>query len=102
LGYGLSVAGLEVIGNPQATLYVRYVEPKSSAANAGIRRGDEVLAMNGQLAAEAIANDDFSALNAVNEGDELSLVIKRGGQVISVKLTASLMLLTPVQHAQVS
>jgi hypothetical protein len=101
LGYGVSVAGLEVIGNPQAPLYVRYVEPKSSAANAGIRRGDEVLAMNGQLAAEAIANDDFSALNAVNEGDELSLVIKRGGQVISVKLTASLMSLTPVQHAQV-
>ncbi len=101
LGYGVSVAGLEVAGQRDAPLFVRYVEPKSPAANAGIRRGDEVLAMNNQLASEAVANDDFSALNAMTEGEQLSLVLKRGNDVWSVTVTSALFYLTPVQHPQV-
>ena len=39
LGYGVSVAGLEVTGQPQRPLFVRWVEALSPAAAAGVQRG---------------------------------------------------------------
>src|SRR5262245_44097779 len=55
LGYGLAVADLEVTTpapQPAAPLSVRYVEPGSPAAAAGVVRGDRVLSVNGRSASD--------------------------------------------------
>ena len=90
LGYGVSVAGLEVTGQPTQPLYVRYVEPLSDAAAKGVVRGDQVLSINGRSAAEIIAANDYSALTAANVGDQLSLVLRNAGGDRSVTLTAGI------------
>ena len=59
LGYGVMVAGLEVSGHPDWPLYVRYIEPGSPAASAGVQRGDEVTAVNGRPVSELIAADEI-------------------------------------------
>ena len=68
LGYGVSVAGLEVEGQPTQPLYVRHVEPLSPAAALGVQRGDQVLAIDGRSAADLIASNDFSGLTAERRG----------------------------------
>ena len=78
LGYGLAVAGLEVTGQPNAPLYVRYLEPEGPAARAGIRRGEQIVSLNGRTSAELIAADnskgDFSVLTPNAAGDPLEVV----------------------------
>jgi hypothetical protein len=101
LGYGVSVAGLEVSGSPQSPLYVRYVEPLSPAAAAGVARGDQVISLNGRTSADIIAANDFSALTATASGQTLRLVLRRAGQDRTVTLTSAVFALTPVQGASV-
>jgi hypothetical protein len=101
LGYGVSVAGLEVIGQPAAPLYVRHVEPLSPAAAQGVQRGDEVLAMNGRSAGDLIAADDFSDLTADAAGEPLTLVLRRGSAQRTVVLSATVFTLTPVSGTAV-
>jgi carboxyl-terminal processing protease len=101
LGYGVSVAGLEVTGQPSMPLYVRHVEPQSDAAAKGIRRGDQVLSLNGRAVSEIIAANDFSALTAANAGDMLTLRLLNAGVERSVSLVATVFSLTPMQQAQV-
>ncbi len=101
LGYGLSVAGLEVSGQPQRPLYVRWVEALSPAAAAGVQRGDEVMAIGGRSAADIIASDDYSLLSPLAAGDSLTLRLRRSGQERSVVLTAAVFALTPVTGAAV-
>lgn len=102
LGYGVSVAGLEVRGQPGQPLFVRYVEPQSPAARAGVERGDQVLALNGRSAAEIVAADDFSALTAEREGQTLVLQLRRSGRADrGVTLTSAVFALTPVQGASI-
>jgi hypothetical protein len=97
LGYGVSVAGLEVQGRPEQPLFVRHVEPQSDAGLRGLRRGDEVLALNGRSAADIIAADDFSALVAEREGQALTLQLRGvDGTVRELTLTAGVFDLTPV------
>ena len=101
LGYGISVAGLEVTGQPQRPLYVRWVEALSPAAAAGVQRGDEVLAINGRSAVDIIASDDYSQLSALMAGESITLRLRRAGQERSVVLTAAVFALTPVSGAAV-
>ena len=102
MGYGVSVAGLEVTGRPDLPLYVRYVEPQSDAAAKGVQRGDQVLSLNGRAVADIIAANDFSALTAGREGDSLVLRLRNGGGVErSVTLTASVYGLTSVTNVSV-
>lgn len=96
LGYGVSVAGLEVAGEPQRPLLVRHVEALSPAAALGVQRGDEVLAVNGRSAAELIAADDFSALTAAAVGDRLTLRLRGAGAERTVVVTAAVHALTPL------
>jgi hypothetical protein len=101
LGYGVSVAGLEVTGQPTQPLYVRHVEPLSPAALQGVQRGDEVLAMNGRSAQDLIAADDFSDLTAEAVGEPLTLELRRGGVQRTVLLDSAVFTLTPVSGTAV-
>jgi carboxyl-terminal processing protease len=97
LGYGISVAGIEVRGQPEAPLFVRWVEPQSDGAARGVRRGDRVLALNGRPAAEIIDADDFSALVAEDAGEQLRLQLRdTAGVEREVTVTAGEFALTPV------
>ena len=106
LGWGVAVNGLEAVAQGQTRLFLRYVEPGSPAAQStalsgGLRRGDEILSINGTPAATVIANDDFSALSAAAQGDVLQLSVRRGaGAATTVTLSAALFSLTPVQTIQ--
>jgi hypothetical protein len=102
MGYGVSVAGLELDRDGSRPLWVRYVEPASPAGLAGVVRGDEVLTINGRAAGELVAADDFAALTAENEGDTLTLRLRRAGAERTVVLRAAVFSLTPVQGVQVS
>jgi carboxyl-terminal processing protease len=105
LGYGVAVAGIEVTQpspQPAQPLYVRYVEPLSPAAAAGVVRGDRVMTINGIAASTAIANDDFAALTPNAAGDRLSLVLRNSaGADRAVTITAAVYGLTPVQNASI-
>ena len=61
-----------MVGSPASPLLVRYVEPLSPAAVAGVVRGDRILAVNGRPAADIIAADDFSALTPAAAGEHRS------------------------------
>jgi len=102
LGYGVLVAGLEVEGRPDLPLYVRYVEPRSPAAAAGVARGDRILSINGRPVAELIAAGDFSALTASAAGQTLRLELAAaGGGGRTVSLQSSTYDLVPVPAQQV-
>ena len=101
LGYGVSVAGLEIAGDPTQPLYVRHVEPRSPAAALGVQRGDQVLTVNGRSAAELVAANDFAALTAAATGERLTLELRRGGVASTVTITAAVFALTPVSGTAV-
>jgi carboxyl-terminal processing protease len=104
LGYGVAVNGLEAVANGATRLFVRYVEPNSSAAQTpgiagGLRRGDEILAIGGTPVSTLIAADDFSALTPTTQGQLLNLQVRRGtNPVVTVILTGTVFDLTPVQN----
>ncbi len=101
MGYGVSVAGLEVTGRPDLPLFVRYVEPQSDAATKGVQRGDQVLSLNGRAVADIITANDFSALTAGREGDTLTLRLRYAGVERSVTVTATVYGLTSVSNVSV-
>jgi carboxyl-terminal processing protease len=101
LGYGVSVAGLELGTDSSKPLLVRYVEPVSPAFAQGVQRGDRVISVNGRTAADIIAKEDFSGLTANKAGDVLALVLNRNGADRSVNITAAVFALTPVRNSKV-
>jgi carboxyl-terminal processing protease len=104
LGYGVAVAGIEVTEptpQPTAPLYIRYIEPLSPAAAAGLVRGERVMSINGVDAASVINANDFSALTANAVGDQLNLVVRNAlGVDRTVLLSAVVFALSPVQNGQ--
>jgi carboxyl-terminal processing protease len=106
LGYGLAVNGLEAVEQRATRLFVRYVEPASPAAAAGVIRGDEVISLKERPVSELIAanngDGDFSALAPTTVGDQLTAVIRNAqGVQRSVALNAAVYALTPVQNNKV-
>ncbi len=101
LGYGAMVAGIEVEGRPDLPLYIRYIEPGSPAALAGLVRGDQILTVNGRSAASMIAANDYSALSALLPGDTAAVQVRNAGGDRSVVLTATDYALAPVANVAV-
>jgi carboxyl-terminal processing protease len=102
LGYGVFVAGDEVVGAPNEPLLVRYVEPQSPAAAAGIVRGDQIVSINGRTSADIIGSDDFGVLTPAQVGDVVSMVLRTvQGADRTVTLTAAVFNLTPVPTSTV-
>ena len=101
LGYGLFVAGIEVIGKPELPLRVRYVEPLSDAGVRGVMRGEQLLSINGRSASDVIRANDFSALTAQKEGDAVTLQLRGAAGDRTVVLTASAYTLMPVTAATI-
>ncbi len=101
LGYGVAVNGLEAVAQGATQLFVRYIEALSPAAQSGLQRGDEIVAINNTPVATLIAADDFSALTPNAAGDALRLDVRRGaGATVAVVLSAAEFALTPVQTGQ--
>lgn len=92
LGYGVFVNGIE----GTLPLKLRYVEPLSPAAAAGLKRGDEIVSMNGRSAADVVAAADFAPLTPATEGELLTLEIRQGGITRTVSLSAATYSLVPV------
>lgn len=101
LGYGVSVAGVEVAGRPDQPLLVRYVERLSDAAAKGVQRGDQILSINGRAASEIIAANDYSVLTPSNPGQTLTLRLLRGGTERAVSVVSSIYALSPVPTSTV-
>jgi hypothetical protein len=97
LGYGLAVAALELDLNGALPLRVRYVEPLSPAATAGLKRGDTVLEINGLPASQYVESDDFSALSPTAVGQ--TVVVRwrdaRGTERVQ-SIAAAVYTLTPL------
>ncbi len=100
LGYGVSVAGLEVEGRPDLPLRIRYIEPLSPAAAQGLQRGDEILLINGLAASSYISSGDFSVLSATTAGQAMALRVRGiGGVTRDLTLVATVHALSPVPTA---
>jgi C-terminal processing protease CtpA/Prc len=97
VGYGVSVNGVEAT----LPLKIRYVDPGSPAAAAGLRRGDTVVAANGTPAAQLVASKDFSVLSPSRENDVLTLDVESGGVARKVPLTSTTYALVPVTATSV-
>ena len=85
LGYLLLFTLFAGIGTNQVLPVINQVVPDSAASAAGIQAGDEILAINGKR-----VSDWYKDVEVIrdSQGKELTLLIDRNGQEISV-LTAS-------------
>jgi C-terminal processing protease CtpA/Prc len=101
LGYGFAVAGQEILDQPNQPLLVRYVEPGSPADVAGLRRGDQVLALNDLPSTAVVQSRDFSVLSASAEGQSLKLAWARGAQQYLDYLNSAIYDLNPVQSGRI-
>lgn len=73
VGYGLGVAGRP---EDPAPIRIRYVDPGSPADQAGLRRGMVVDRIDGQLATDLQAAQNFAMLTSTLAGTSLSLEVR--------------------------
>lgn len=102
-GYGVSWSR-----SPRGTLPRKWVvtmtEPGSPAANADMRRGDQLISVDGVDFINSNDNASLDKINAglfpKNRGEAHHLVLSRNGINLTVTLNASNVLTTPVQNTK--
>jgi hypothetical protein len=77
------------------------VEPGSPAALAGLRRGDQILAVNGRTSSEIIEEDDYSDLSPIQTGDSVTIDVRTDSGDSRVTLNAAIYDLVPVPNSSV-
>lgn len=101
LGYGVMVAGREVAGQPDQPLYIRYVEPSSPAAGAGLARGDQILSINGVPSSTLISTNNYSALSPTQSGTPVTLSVRNASGDRSVTLNSAVYDIVPVANTSI-
>ena len=77
-------AAYMVVGEPSAEPLVHEVRAGSAAERAGIQKGDMIISIEGKK----IENfSDLQKAVVTRAGDELTVVIDRGGSIITIKVT---------------
>jgi regulator of sigma E protease len=78
----LLIAIVYMVGVPtEATRTVERVDGGSPAASAGLRPGDEIVAVNGRSASNF---DDLSELIRASEGDPIEVSVRRDGRTVEL------------------
>ncbi|GMM86530.1 S41 family peptidase [Pseudoalteromonas sp. MTN2-4] len=102
-GYG--VRWVFISNSPPRVLRVAFTQDGSPAANAGLRRGDTVIAINGTdiNTSDSAGIDKLNAGLQPQAGEEHTFTVKREGEEnpIEIVMTAGDVQSTPVQNAQV-
>ncbi|MAW29527.1 MAG: peptidase [Gammaproteobacteria bacterium] len=102
-GYGITFS--LVSSSPPRRIMVGLIEPGSQADQLGIRRGDEVIGIDGldvMNASGGTVVDNLNAALAPPEGAIHDFVFQRpDGSELEVTMTSTLVALTPVQNVQV-
>jgi C-terminal processing protease CtpA/Prc len=84
--------------------YVTQVEPNSPAGRAGLRRGDQLVEIDGVDFLSTTSSAGLAALNAGlspdSVGESHRFVLRRAGQDLSVTLQAASVAFTPVQNVR--
>ncbi len=96
--------GFDIRYHNDTDLYVKKVDIGSPAANAGIRRGWQVLQVNGNgdLAVATTEKDGFRSLFKALDGSTISLQLRKpDGEVVSVRLDRGSYQLQPILARQV-
>ncbi|WP_157201553.1 S41 family peptidase [Massilia sp. Root418] len=81
------------------------VEPGSAADKAGLRRGDQLMKVNGEdfvngTGAELVARFN-AALFPVKAGEQHKLTVQRGAQIVEASMTSAVVMETPVRGVSV-
>ena len=85
-GERLASAGLAVAGGQGGGLTIARLERGGLAADAGLRRGDEIVSINGRDVANL--NDLQEALNDIPSGSPLEVLVQRNGRMIRTEIEA--------------
>lgn len=109
LGYGLFVnsqflgfsASVDSRLELKLPLKARFVEARSPAAAAGLKRGDTIVSINDKASADIIAENDFSAMVPAREGAAVKVVVDNGSGPVTYNLIARIYPITPVPVATV-
>ncbi|HSI49401.1 MAG TPA: S41 family peptidase [Ideonella sp.] len=101
MGYGIGVNGLEVTGQPTLPLLVRYVEPGSPAAIAGLQRGDQITTVNGQPASTLISANNYDALSPTATNTAVTLGLHTTAGDTTLTLYSAVYNLQPVQGTSI-
>lgn len=75
------------VGESDVTTTIGYVLPDSSAAKAGLRPGDKILAVDGHKVSRFLGMNDSVSWNVVrSEGDTVAVEFERGGRTQTVQV----------------
>lgn len=78
---------LFTLGGRKGPAYIDRVLPGSPAADAGVKTDDLVVAINGEVVRDS--GDFQRAINAITEGSEVTIDLKRRNEVLQIRVIAA-------------